>query len=409
MPLRRRDRSARDVAGGTWLARLVLSAWAAQLGSCASPEAPPGGPVDEVPPSLVSAVPESATTGHGPLRELRFGFSEKMDRTDAYRWLNVYPRRTVRGTSWRGSTTAVVEFDEPLPADTVVVVEILPGMKDSHGVPQPAGRSWVFATGDSIPTGEITGRLVLEKEPAAGAVVELLPDGPDTVRLAQRPVLRRAVADSGGTFRLSWLPADGDGWLLRAYDDRNRDRRAGDAEAQRLWPDTLRLAATSPRLDAGLRLFYLPTSPGTLTGRLSGRPPAEGPVLAFLRGIAEGDSGFVPAPQPPGASPARAVPDTGDFELPGAGPGLVRAVFFVDRDGDSLLSAVGEPADTLWALEPWALADSVPVEPGLPARLPLIVWPDTLTPWAAPPPDTAAALPDTAAASPDSLARPPEE
>ena len=44
----------------------------------------------------------------------------------------------------------------------------------------------------------------------------------------------------------------------------------------------------------------------------------------------------------------------------------MRAIFFVDLDGDSLLSAFGDPADTLWALEPWAMVDSLDVEPGLP-------------------------------------------
>ncbi|MEZ4388717.1 MAG: Ig-like domain-containing protein [Candidatus Krumholzibacteriia bacterium] len=353
-----------------------------------------------MPPWLVAAYPESLATGVGPIDELQLGFSEKMDRQDAFRWLTLYPRRTIRSTSWHGARVATVRLDEPLPADTVVVVEIAPGMRDSHKVPQARGRTYVFATGDSIYDGELTGQLVLDDRPLGGAVVEILAAGPDSVRLEQRPVLRRAMADSGGAWRLPWLPANGDRWLLRAYQDGNHDRRPGENEAQRLWPDTLRLVTAAPRLDTGLRVLYNPTTPGRLRGRLDGRPAAAGPVLAFILAIGEEDTGFVAAPQPQTARAAAAVPDTGAFVLAGAPPGLDRAVFFVDLDGDSLWTAVGDPADTLWALEPWALVDSVAVEPGLETTIAAPVWTDTLTTWPAPPPVPAAAAVDTTAGPP---------
>ena len=43
---------------------------------------------------------------------------------------------------------------------------------DVGGVAQPRGRTFVFATGDSIPDGAITGSLVLETAPLGGGVVE---------------------------------------------------------------------------------------------------------------------------------------------------------------------------------------------------------------------------------------------
>ena len=358
---------------------------------------PSGGPADEVAPWLTIAVPESASTGHGPIKELRFTFSEKMNRTDAYRWLEVYPDRTISGTSWKGARQAIVKFEEPLPADTVVVVELLPGIQDKHKVPQPRGRIFVFATGDSIYDGEITGSLVLEDQPLGGGVVEIIADGPDTLKLAERPVLRRTVADSSGVWRLRWLPATGDGWLLRTYADGNNDRRQADNEAVRLWPDTLRLTVDQRTLDTGVRIVYLPSTPGELTGALVGRPDSSGAVMAFLLTIADTDTGYVPALQPAATGIGQVVPDTGSFTLVEAGPGLVRAVFFVDVDGDSLFGALPQAADTLWALEPWALVDSLEVEPGLVSSLTAPVWPDTLTPWAAP------VIPDTTSAWADSL------
>ena len=376
---------------GAWLLSLAL------LFACANPMPPPGGPADEMPPWLTIAVPESASTGHGPVEELRFTFSEKMDRAEAYRWLEIYPDRTINSTSWKGARLAIVKLEQPLPADTVVVVELLPGIQDKHRVPQTRGRTFVFATGDSIYAGEISGSLVLEDEPLGGGVVEIIADGPDTVKLAQRPILRRTVADSSGVWHLRWLPANGDRWLLRAFADDNNDRRQAENEAVRLWPDTLSLTPEQPTLEAGVRIVYKPDTPGELTGVLAGRPDSSGMVMAFLLAIGEADTGYAPALQPAATGIAQTVPDTGAFTLVDAGPGLVRAIFFVDVDGDSLLSALPQPADTLWALEPWALLDSLEVEPGLPSWLPAPVWPDTLTPWAAP------VIPDSMAALADSL------
>lgn len=335
-------------------------------------------------PWLVAASPDSGSVGHGPVRVLEFGFSEKMKREEAYRWLETFPPTVVTSTSWSGARIARVELEEPLPADSVVVVEIAPGMRDAHEVPQPQGRRWVFATGDSIPVGALVGALVLEGEPLATGVVEIIAARPESVRVEQRPVLRRAATDSTGAWRLPWLPASGAPWLLRGYDDRNGDLRAGENEAQRLWPDTLRLRPEKPVRDVGMRVVYQPSTPGTLRGRLAEPPPVDAPVLAYPMTIAEDDTGFVPGPQPPRAGPAQAVPDTGRFTIVDAGPGLVRALFFADVDGDSLFSAVGDTADSVWTLEPWALVDSVSVEPGLVAELPAPTWSDTLTTWPAP-------------------------
>lgn len=342
----------------------------------------------------------------GPIDELEFGFSEKMDRQDAYRWLTLYPRRTIRKTSWKGARVARVRLEEPLPADTTVVVELAPGMRDAHKVPQATGRTFVFATGDSIDAGELTGNLVLDEMPLPGGVVEIIPAGPDSVRVEQRPVLRRAVADSTGHWRLRWLSGDGHPWLLRAFEDGNGDLRAGEGDAQRLFRDTLRLtAAESPR-DLGVRVLYAPSTPGEITGFLAQRPAVAGPVIGLSFAFLEVDTGFVASPQEWGARSGKAIPDTGAFVLEQVPPGLARAVFFVDLDGDSLWTALGDSADTLWTLEPWALVDSILVEPGLATAIPAPVWPDTLTPWPSP---LFSAQPDSSVAAADSLMSAPTD
>jgi hypothetical protein len=386
--------------GRRW-ARAGTGLWLVLIAACAQMEAPPGGPVDDVPPRLIAAVPDSGAVGLGGLTSLRFAFSEKMERADAVRWLAVYPPVPVRATHWHGLREAEVEFASPLPADTVVVIELLGGMKDAHGMAGRGARRYPIATGSVLPAGEIAGSLVLEAKPLVGGVVVLRAAGGDTLDWTQRPVLRRAVADSLGHYRFSWL-APGGPYLVQALRDGNGNLRADEGEAQRLLPDTVRVTAEAPRVDLGQAVVYLPTAPGRLVGRLAGRPAQGGPIVAFTLKIAEPDSGWRPAPQARGTKAGTAVPDTGLATVPGAGPGLVRAIFFVDASGDSLLSAVpAAAADSAgaWILEPWALVDSLEVTPGLDAPFPAPVWPDTLTSWPAP----VAAADTSQAAAPDTL------
>jgi hypothetical protein len=153
------------------------------------------------------------------------------------------------------------------------------------------------------------------------------------------------------------------------------------------------VTAELPVVDLGQTTVYAPNAPGQLVGRLAARPALAGPVLAFTLKIAEVDSAWPPAPQAPGSKAAAAIPDTGLALIPRAGPGLVRAIFFVDASGDSLLSAIpAAAADSAgaWVLEAWALVDSLEVTPGMDTLFPAPVWPDTLTAWSSP-----VAAPDT--------------
>jgi hypothetical protein len=165
------------------------------------------------------------------------------------------------------------------------------------------------------------------------------------------------------------------------------------------------VTAEVPVVDLGQTTVYAPTAPGQLVGQLAGRPALPGPVLAYPLTITETDTGWTPAPQPAGSKAGTAIPDTGAAVVRRAGPGLVRAIFFVDASGDSVLSAIpAVAADSAgaWVLEPWALVDSLTVVPGMDTPFPAPVWPDTLTAWASP-----LARPDTTATvAGDSLAAP---
>ena len=127
MPGRRQSRLRTGAALAPVLALACLTA-------CAIPMAPSGGPIDKIPPELAAAHPESGSVGVEPVDRLVFLFSEKMAPDPAERFLHLYPEVEIRKTSWKGRREAHVILEEPLPADTVFVLEITSDLKDAHGV-----------------------------------------------------------------------------------------------------------------------------------------------------------------------------------------------------------------------------------------------------------------------------------
>jgi len=397
----RRSRRFRGAADGVALGICLLLA--CLLGACATIEPPQGGPVDRTPPSVLAVSPDSGAVGLDGLSELEIIFSEKVNPQPAIRFLHLYPPLEYGATKWHGRRRVTVELREPLPPDTVIVVEIPRGYSDVHRVESRLSLRYPLATADSLPSGRITGRLRFEDEPAAGAVIELYPVPPDTLEYFRQDFLRRAETDSTGDFVLPWLATPGGPYLLRAFLDRNGDLRPADNEPQRLLPVEITLTTESPTADAGTHILYGPQAPGRLLG-LAGASEADARHLfGWTQKIAEGDTGFAPQhlkTPPPGQAPV-APGDTTVFDP--AGPGTIRAILFADLDGDSLLSALPDssavPDTVLWRWEPHVTAEPLEIAPGLDLVAPLPAVPDTLTSCPTPPParasrDTAAVVPD---------------
>ncbi|MCP4572129.1 MAG: Ig-like domain-containing protein [bacterium] len=386
------------------------------LTACAVMERPPGGPLDRTPPHVVAVSPDSGSTGLGPIDRLTITFSEKMDRRSATGWLFFFPDQRIRSTKWKGAISAEVLLEEPLPADSVVVVEIAAGLKDAHNVAMKTSRRFPFATGDSLSAGSINGILVMGDTAVTKGVVELYDVPPDTLEYFQQPILRRAATDEQGTFVFDWLPVPGGPWIIRAFLDPDGDRRPGDRSPKRVLRDTLSLSVEHPVLSAGVTTLYPVDTPGRLHAPPFAHFGAVRPVMAWSMAIDDADTGWVPQTVDPAEHPIGFVRPDSLTMLHDIRPGLNRVGFFVDADGDSAYGPVPDSlltasraafawvqpdsaADTTgWYLEPLLLVESPFLEPGLDADL---VMPDTvavIVPWPQPTPD----LPDSTAG--DSLA-----
>lgn len=354
--------------------------------------------------------PDSGTVGLEDLTTIRLTFSEKMDRTSAVTWLHFFPDQRIRRTKWHGALEAEVILENPLPPDTVIVVEVAGGMRDAHKVKNRRSRRFPIATADSLPIGSITGVLIMADSAVTLGVVELFDIPPDTVEYFQQPLLRRTTTDENGAYRFDWLPVPGGPWLMRAYTDPDNNLRPGERDAQRLVPDTLSLTLEEPAASAGVTTLFDFNTPGRILVGPFDPPLEEGVVRAWSLAMAEEDTGWVPVPETGDRNPIYPLDPTAGGILEEVKPGLARVIFFVDVDGDStfsgipdsLLAAVPDSLrsaadDTstagLWFLEPWFMADGIEVEPGLDTEFQPPVAVFSLTPWTAPKPEPV--LPDS--------------
>lgn len=398
----------------------LLAAGLVLLNSCAVVEPPPGGPEDVDPPYVTFVYPDSGATGLQDVKKLRVVFSEKMDRQAATSWLHFFPDQRIRKTKWKGSTSAEIELENPLPADTLIVVEISAGLRDAHKVKSRQGRRYPLATGDSIPSGTLSGVLLLEDAPVTSGVVELYGLQPDTLEYFQRPLIRRTVTSETGAYRFDWLPVPGGPWVARAFSNKDGSLRPGERDPQRLIPDTLRVTPAEPDGVVGITKLFAYDTPGRLRTGPFTAPGHTGQVMAFTLQISDADTGYVAVPATPRQHPMSVLlPDTGGV-VTKVKPGLNRLIAFVDVDDDSTFSSVPDTllgsvvaglTDTLtWYLEPWTILEDLRVEPGLESRFTMPAWTDSLTVMPAPivreaPADSmAAGLADSLeTARPDSL------
>jgi len=301
-----------------------------------------------------------------------------------------------------------VLFRSPLPADTVIVIEIAPGMRDAHKVASRHGRRFPIATAATIPSGKISGVLVMADSAVTHGVVELFAVPPDTIEYFQQSLLRRTQTDKTGSYTFDWLPVPGGPWLIRAYADQSSDLRPGEKEPQRLLPDTLSLSLAEPEAVAGVTTLYDVKTPGRLLVAPFDRPEFAGQMMAWTMRVTEQDTGWVPIPKDSGAFAS--LVDSTESPVADAGPGLVRMVLFVDVDGDSTFSSlpdsllghhlsaipdsaryVGSDSINTFFLEPWLMVDRLEVTPGLdsPVTVPDTTY--TFTPWSPP----AVVIPDS--------------
>ncbi|MAE69199.1 MAG: hypothetical protein CME06_01885 [Gemmatimonadetes bacterium] len=199
--------------------------FAALLGiGCAEMAPPPGGPVDDIPPEIVSVFPEEGATGLETEVEIEVLFSEPVRNVEAAFEILPDPGEVeveTRGRRGRGKTR--------LDADRTYELGFSDVLSDAHGVSLIEPVRWAISTSDRIETGRLRGRVVegIADGGAATRASVALFDLDDT-ELAETPLhwidpSYRVRVDSEGRWELDHLPEGR--WRIVAYDDGNDNGR----------------------------------------------------------------------------------------------------------------------------------------------------------------------------------------
>ncbi len=219
---------------------LVAAAVALAIVACASPGAPPGGPPDKVAPQVVAVSPES-----GAVNVKASSVVIRLDEVVAERpggrmpvgggaeglgaIVLVSPGDGREKVEWRRNAIEITPRGGFRP-NTAYRITLLPGLSDLRGNALLESSEFVFSTGATIPSGEITGVVFdwVGGRIAPLAAVEVFRASDTTFRWIAR-------ADSAGRYAVRDL-APGE-YHLRAWIDTDNDRRLGEREAF----DSLRL------------------------------------------------------------------------------------------------------------------------------------------------------------------------
>jgi hypothetical protein len=204
-----------------------LAATLIAAAACASPGAPPGGPVDTQAPQVVRIAPDSGRTGVTP-RDVIFRFDEVVsERPTGAASLSamflISPRRGEPRVDWNRNEIAVRPRGG-WRANTAYTITMLPGISDLRGNVRNTGVTTVFSTGATIPGGRISGTLFewVEGRPLPRALVQANPVG-DT------SLVYLTSTDSAGTFVVANLPAGA--YRVRGINDANNNRGLDPREA----------------------------------------------------------------------------------------------------------------------------------------------------------------------------------
>ena len=146
---------------GNWILfpfLIILFFVITNLQSCATIKAPSGGPKDTTPPELIRSEPPQGTTGWTG-GKIRLFFSEYMSEASIERAFTIAPKLKEEWSMDFKGDVIEIDIQSELELNRTYIVTINRDLKDEHGVPIEKGFQIAFSTGNTIYSGELSGRV----------------------------------------------------------------------------------------------------------------------------------------------------------------------------------------------------------------------------------------------------------
>jgi len=230
---------------------------------CAIPSAPSGGPPDRTPPVILNTTPDVGTTNFTG-DEVRFEFSKFPDRGSVRTNISIEPSLGIQYDVSFSRRTAIVEFSQPLPENTTIIVVMGSDVSDTRNNRMTSSFELAFSTGPVIDDGNVTARLrdADEGRVEAGERVFLYREPVDFSRSANYV----AQSDTAGIVNFSYL-SEGT-YSALWVDDINRDRQ-WNRERERAQPFHVESFFVEQGEEVDLGTIYI-QRPDTTAPRLEG-------------------------------------------------------------------------------------------------------------------------------------------
>ena len=212
------------MAGRPWGHYFSCIALAVIVVGCAKTVSPPGGPVDTIPPEIMTASPATGAVNVPSDSRIEIIFSERIDPRSVDRALFITPQLKPEPKIKAGGTKIVIIPQEPLKPDRTYVITLGTDLRDAHNVKLAQSINIAFATGPTLDTGSISGTVYdANFKPAPNVSIALFEDKPNVESGPIDSLNPDYITQSGagGLFAFKYIPPKE--YYLVAFDDLNKN------------------------------------------------------------------------------------------------------------------------------------------------------------------------------------------
>ena len=178
------------------------------ISSCASVQAPTGGPKDTIQPVVIKELPKNLTKNFN-VKKIEIEFDEFIKLSNEFTEISISPSMDIPPTYKAKKEKLEIEFEEGLIPNTTYTINFGKGILDVNEGNILKNYTYVFSTGNEIDSLSISGKVInsLTKEKVKDVTVFILPISQDSLFGKKRPNFF-ATTDTSGNFKLSNLRED---------------------------------------------------------------------------------------------------------------------------------------------------------------------------------------------------------
>ncbi len=216
--------------------------------ACARISSPSGGPTDEIPPTLLMSVPDSAQTNYSGNTVL-LEFDEWVKTNNIETNLIITPSIQAGFKTKVNKRSVLLTFQEPFADSTTYTINFGNTVQDITNKNVPPNLRLSFSTGPFIDSLEISGTVLdlYTQDPKQGTLVSLYALT-DSLDITTGSASYFTKTDTAGRYNLTNLPSND--YLIYAVVDQNDNLKADtDTESYGFYVDTLRLDSSISGID----------------------------------------------------------------------------------------------------------------------------------------------------------------